>query len=256
MKNIFCILLLFLLSLVVTDSAYAQTETITPTPTKAASNNILNDLKDKIASRVAQLNLVQKKGVIGTIDTVSGTQITVTDIHDNAAIIDVDELTKFSSPSAKSSFGFSDLTKGTTIDVLGLYNKQSKHVLARFVSVITRNYYIFGQIASIDADNFIVNVISPDNKLTPVDIETITKINTYTDVLEKSSFSKLEVGKQIVVVGYHNMNNPRQILALRVTIFPNVASNPRIILPQQALSPDTTIVPSTGSGKKLTPITR
>lgn len=262
MKNIFLIsVVIFYLSFSST-FLYAQTPSPTEKPQPSVSAdpeniNILNDLKDKIASRVAQLNLVQKKGAIGIIQAVSGTQITITDTTGNNAIIDVDELTKFSSPSAKTSFGLSDLTKGTTVDILGLYNKQSKHILARFIDVSAQPKYIFGEVASINSDEFLISVISVDSTITQVSIETVTKISQYSNGnLQKSGFSKLQVEKQVIIIGYPDKNNPRNIIASRLLYFPDVPSNPRIIIPQQALDTDEPIVSSTGSGKKLTPITR
>src|SRR5579859_2417101 len=84
----------------------------TPTATVSQSEEQINNLKERIASRVAQLNLVEKKGIIGTVSDVSETQLTITDMKGDNRIVDVDELTKFSSPSAKSTFGISDITKG------------------------------------------------------------------------------------------------------------------------------------------------
>lgn len=243
----------------------ALTPTAVPSPTKPPKTteepknmNILNELKDKIASKVAELNLVQRKGIIGTVENISGTQITIIDRNEQERLVDVDELTKFASPSAKESFGISDITKGSKIDVLGLYNKQTKHTLARFVTVIITPRFIQGEIATIDGEGFVLNVISQDGQLTPVDIENVTKISIYTkaDGLEKIGFSKIEAGKHISIVGYSDKNNPKRVVATRVIIFPEAAKNPRIIIPQQALDPEEEIIPSTGSGKKLTPITR
>jgi hypothetical protein len=250
-----------------------QTCALTPTPTpveeispttapktteEPKSMGVLKDLKDQIASRVAQLNLVEKKGIIGTIQAISGTQITVTDVNNQQRFIDVDELTKFSSPTIKTSFGLSDLSKGTVIDVLGLYNKQTKHTLARFITVVTPPQFLQGEIASIDGTEFVITVISDKGTLTPVDVENITKTFLYSKDggLQKAGFSKIEAGKQIVVIGFPDKKNPKRILASRVLVFPEVAKNPRIIIPQQAINPDDEVIPSTGSGKKLTPITR
>ncbi|MBP9719000.1 MAG: hypothetical protein KBD46_00885 [Candidatus Levybacteria bacterium] len=241
-----------------------QAITVTPTvsPSPAADEekdlNVLKNLKDQIATRVAQLKLVQKKGIIGTVDTISGTQITVTDTNKQQHIIDVDELTKFSSPTEKNSFGISDLTKGTNVDVLGLYNKQTKHTLARFINVVTIPRFLQGEIASIDADEFTITVISDTGTLTTVAIENITKTFIYSkeDGLQKAGFTKIEPLKQVVVIGFSDKNNPKKIIASRVLIFPDVPKNPRIIIPQQALDPEEDVTISTGSGRKLTPIIR
>lgn len=262
MKYLYIVLAVTILFSVTAKSAFALSPTPSPTtsaPTDEPENmGVLKDLKDQIASRVAQLKLVQKKGIIGTVDEISGTQITLTDINKQQHFVDVDELTKFSSPTQKTGFGISDLTKGTKIDVLGLYNKQTKHTLARFVNVVTVPLFVQGEIASIDATAFAISVISSDGTLTPVDIENVTKTSLYSkeDGLQKAGFSKIEPFKQVVVIGFPDKNNPKRIIASRVIVFPEAAKNPRIIIPQQALDPEEEVTASTGSGKKLTPITR
>lgn len=236
-----------------------QTGNTTPTTTPKIEKDlsVLEDLKDQIASRVAQLNLVQKKGFIGTINTISGTQITITDLNNQERIINVDELTKFSSPTSKD-FGISDLSKGMTISILGIYNKQTKHTLARFLEVATIPRFLQGEIASIDATQFVIYVIDDKGTLTPVDVENVTKTSIYTkeDGLQKTGFSKIEQSKQVIVVGFSDKKDPKRIVATRVLVFPQATKNPRIIIPQEALEPQDTVTPSTGSGKKLTPIIR
>src|SRR5438874_1521245 len=95
----------------------------------------INELKTKIASTVASLNLVEKRCIIGVVSETTTSQITITDIEGNTRFADVDEITKFSSSSAKGPFGLTDLTKGTRVRVLGTYNKDTKRILARFIDV-------------------------------------------------------------------------------------------------------------------------
>src|SRR5690349_18838483 len=74
----------------------------------------INNLQERIATRVAQLKLVDHRGIIGTVTDVTQTQIALADIQGNTRFIDVDEITKFSNPSAKGTFGISDIKKGQT----------------------------------------------------------------------------------------------------------------------------------------------
>ena len=83
----------------------AKTDAATPTPTTAAYptakealdkklNEQINNLKEKIASRVSELNLVERRGMIGVISEVSGNKITLTDASGKTRFVDVDEITK------------------------------------------------------------------------------------------------------------------------------------------------------------------
>lgn len=272
MKNIL-VLIVISYFVFVTPKAFAVTTTPTPKvsptpkaapttkPTTAPLQNIdnqINDLKERIASRVAQLKLVEKKGIIGTVTDVSGTQITVVDGNNETRFIDVDEITKFSSPSAKESFGLSDITKGSKVGILGLFNKQSRRIMARFVDVMVTPVVVRGAVVAVDATEFTILLQQEDGQKKIVDIETVTKTLAYTKEtgLAKSGFSKVKEGMRILVVGFPNIKDQKRIIGSRVIIFPDLPKNPRIDIVQQALSPQETIVPSTGSGKKLTPITR
>lgn len=202
-------------------AAYA----ISPTPTDSSPTpDIINQLKDRIASRVAQLKLVERRGIIGIVEAVSNTQISVMDLHGNIRFIDVDELTKFSSQKNSDSFGISDITKGTIISALGLYNKDSKRLLSRFTNVVDLPLFIHGTIASLDKENYAFDVNYEKKKKITVDVENTTKTYTYTKDtdLVRSGFSKLAENEKVFVVGVKNLKNPDRVIGLRVIRFPEI----------------------------------
>lgn len=265
MKRIIQILFIGLaisLTVVPSFAATSPSPSVTPipsaTPTPAGGVNIdgldkqLNNLKERIASRVAQLNLVDKRGIVGTVTDTSGTQITVTDILGNTIYIDVDELTQFNSSSGKQ-IGISDIAKGSTIGALGLYNKESKRILARFIDVMTLPTLISGAITNIDKNNYAITVSTADKKDIIVEIDTITKTVVYAKDtgLTRSGFSKMQQSERVFIVGFPDSKDKTKIIASRIIRMPDVAVNPKIII----LKPDEMgVTPSTGSGVKLAPI--
>jgi len=226
---------------------------LTPEPSDSA---IINDLKERIASRVAELKLVEKKGVIGKVTEVSQTQITVSNLIGETKFVDVDELTKFSSPSAEEAFGISDISKESTIDVLGLYNKQSRRILARFIDVAIHPKSLNGYVAKKDSENYVLSIIGNDGKEILADIENTTKTLSYSREggLEKSGFSKIKEAQRIFIVGFPDKKDKKRIIATRIIVLPQIPKNPKIIAEETKLETEETSVPSTGSGKKLTPI--
>lgn len=190
----------------------------------------LNEIKERIASRVAQLNLVEKRAVIGNVQSTTTSQITLTDLQGNTRYVDVDEITKFSSPSAKGSFGISDLTKGTKVRVLGLYNKQTQRIQARFVDVITEPTRLVGEIASLDKTNFTLTLTTEDNKQKNIDIENFTKISKYTKDggIAKYGFSKLQLGDLLFVIGFPDKKDSTLLVADRILVIGDVAKDPKI----------------------------
>lgn len=267
-KNIF-ILILLLLTFLLPVQAFAVvkvTPSVTDSPTSSPKTSIidqqLNHLQQQIASRVAELNLVGKRGLIGIVTNTTASEITITDLQNNTRYIDVDELTKFSNPNVKGTFGMSDITKGTTIGALGLYNKDSKKLLARFVNVLSLPTIINGRISSLDKKNFLVYIQTQDQKNIPADIVDLTKTYSYTqaDGLKKSGFSKLQENQRITLVGFPNTKDKTHITASRIIYFPDIPPDPRIAAASPTVTPTAsitdTITPSTGSGKKLVPIVK
>lgn len=232
----------------------------TPTPNPTSQNvteklsNQINDLKDKIASRVAQLKLVEKKGFVGTIKDASSTQLTVTDMAGEDRAIDVDEITKFTS-SGDDSFGVSDLKKGMKVSIIGLYNKDSERLLARFINTYTLPLYLSGTISEVNKTDYTITLAMEDGKSYLVDIESVTKTNSFDkeNNSEKSGFSQVEKGTRAFVIGYPDKKEANRMVATRILLFPTLPKDPKVVVVPNAVNP-TTAVTSSGSGKKLTPI--
>jgi hypothetical protein len=258
-KQLFIIISVLLLAF----PASVAAQTSTPSPTKPEPSVTANEtldkklseqiknLQEKIASRVSELNLVERRGMIGVISEVSGNKITLTDIAGKTRFVDVDEITKFSSVSAKGSFGLSDLKKGTRISTLGLYNKQSKRILARFINTTVDPIFINGAISNLDSENFYATITTPDGKQIKLDVQTTTKTVTYDeDGLTKAGFSKLEIGNRVAAIGFPDKKDPNLIVANRIVVLPTLAKNPKIIISMP--SPTEEITP-TKAVKKVTP---
>ncbi len=236
-----------------TKTVFGQTATSKPTVSSGEKlMDEINNLREKVASKVAELNLVEKRGAYLTVSEVSGNKITGNDLNDSTRLIDVDELTKFASGSSKT-FGISDITKDTRIGIIGLYNKQSKRILARFITTETLPVFISGIVTEIDKTNFTITVKSEDKKSTTVDIENITKTSTYSkeDGLTKLGFSKLNVSDRAYVVGFQNLEDNNRVSATRILIFPESPKNPNIEVTQASSDSfdKTTATPT----KKVTP---
>lgn len=259
MKKFLFIIIISVIFFFSAPAIFAQSPTPTSTPTSEKVTEKLSDqitkLKEKIATRVAQLKLVEKRGIAGTVKEVTGTQLILTDVNGKNRLVDVDEITKFSSPSAKNSFGLSDLKPGTTISVIGIYNKDSKRLLARFIKAISLPMMVSGSISAIDKANFTITIAMEEGKKYLIDIETITRTTSYIDTeATKSGFSKLQNGDRVIVIGYVNKKEANRMVATRVLVFPDLPKNPNVIVAPDALETDDEIVTSTGSGKKLTPL--
>src|SRR5581483_5090958 len=154
----------------------------------------------------AQLKLVEKRGIMGTVTDVSDTQLTLKDVKGDTRFVDVDELTKFiGTTKSGEALGISDIKKGQDVGVMGLYNKQSRRILARVIEIKVNPKMLGGSIATIDSDNFIIHVATDNGDQVQVEFETTTKTVSFTKSggkLVRSGFSKLLVGESVFVVGF------------------------------------------------------
>ncbi len=251
MKNKLFITLIFITA----GFIFVQTiNAATLTPTQPTIKNQIDELKTKIASKVAELNLVEKRGIIGVVTASSDTQITLSDINNNVRIVDVDEITKFFSSNSKT-FGISDIKTGTRLGILGLYNKQSRRILARQVNELTTEAkIIFGGVSVLDSKNFEITLIKENEQKIVIEVADLTKTYSYSSGnLVKFGFSKIKLTNTALAIGFTDKNDPNKILATRLIILPDVDLTSRINL---APSVAPSIPPSTGSGMKLFPIKR
>jgi len=202
--------------------------TLTPTPEDKTAK--IDQLITNIASHVAQLDLVEKRGIIGKVTDVANTQITLTDSQDNTRFVDVDELTNFSDPSANEAFGISDITSDMTVGILGLYNKESRRILARFVNVITVPTIIHGGVTAINNEDFSLDITTEEGKQIIVDVENLTRTYSYTqeDDYIKSGFSKIKENSNIIVIGFMNKNEEGRLTSTRIIFFPEIPPNPKV----------------------------
>lgn len=226
-------ILLIILSLLITMApsvSYAQTASpsakpkVATSPTSIGDSSQIEKIKDLVASRVAELKLVEKRGILGTVTNTTSTQITLTDINNNRKIIDIDEITKFSDPESKE-FGISDIKKGDVIGVIGLLNKGSDHLLARFVNTVSSIPTFFdGIIIDVDKRNFVITAVDENGNKKLLDIETSTKLYSFTKETDeiKSGFSKILPGQRIYAAGFPDSKVASQLNVDRLTHFPEL----------------------------------
>lgn len=231
MKFLLILFVIFTVAFPANSVAQTKTPTNSAIPTSDEIQKInakVDELKDKVASRVAQLKLVERRGTIGTVESVSDTQITVNDLNNKRRIIDVDELTKFSS-NENDSFGISDIKKGSKISSIGLYNKESQRLLARFVNEISIPLFLHGVISAKDEDEFTITLSTEDGTNYIIDFEKITKSFVYSEgELNDSGFTKIQIDQNAIISGYTDPDEENRVTASRIITFTDLPKNPKI----------------------------
>lgn len=256
MKKTTLFLVIILLFIVLTVPSFAQEDptsiptkkvTATSIPTKEKSK--IDEIKEKIASTVAELNLVSKKSLVGKISKIEKEQLTI-ERDEQPSIIDVDELTVYRTIAAngkETEKSFSDFNIGDSLVAIGLHNKESRRLLARIVIVKKIPLAVRGIVVEVDIKGGTITIEDKrKNQNFVIDIEASTKTNNYTPAtgITKSGLSKIEIGQRAHVYGLPNTDEENRIIALRILLLPDkiaeVTKSPKPVATESASKPSAT----------------
>lgn len=220
------IAVLFIQSVALT---YAQTNDSSPA---ASVTKILTDedaeiksLKDKIATKVAELREKNNKAVSGFVTKISGSVITIKNENGLEYSIKLDEaLTKYYriAGTQKKEIEQSDIETGLFLIVTGV--EHDRTVTANIVYIDEKFLTKSGSITEVDKENFTLSVTSTDQDPYILNIETVTKqqmMNVKTLAVEKSGFSKIKEGDTIhFVVKKKGNEKDNTYSAIKILIIP------------------------------------
>jgi hypothetical protein len=233
------ILSLFVLfySLSMGTHAHAVTSSPAPSPTAQATssatpagdddsslNKTVQSLKDKIEDKVEQMNKKSKKIVKGYISSIKDSTIQIKSESDVSYTITLDDtITTIQSASVsdQDELEQSDLVKDDYILVSGPIIENQ--ISANLIYVQTQYIVIQGQITSINRESFTIDVLTLDKDSYTLDIDDKTKqvlMNSKTLALEKSGFSKFQVGDNIHAVLIKPKGEVKTVQTIRTLIIP------------------------------------
>lgn len=235
-KNIIIIGLAISYAFSFVTQAHAVTP-LTPSPTVQATssatpsesedttlNKTVQSLKDKIENKVEQMNKKSRKIVKGYISSIKDSTIQLkseTDVAYTVTLDDTITTIKTASVADQDELEISDLAKDDYILVSGpLIENQ---ISANLIFVQTQYKVIQGQITSINKDSFTVDVLTLDKDAFTLDIEDKTKqvlMNSKTLALEKSGFSKFQVGDNVHAVIIKPAQDAKTVQTVRTLIIP------------------------------------
>ena len=227
MKKI--IIILFFL-LIFSGSVYAQTLTPSPaqsliTPTKSQEQIDTETLKEKVASKVAELREKNNKAVSGYISEKSDSQVKIKRAGNEEYLVRIDkDLTKFYqiAGTQKKEVNYATFKKDSYILVEGVINE--KEVDANALYLDEEFFVASGMVTEVNSDEFYIRVAGNDKENYTLDVETFTKedmVNIKTLALEKIAFSKIKEGDTIHFIAKQGLEKePNRFPAQRILIIP------------------------------------
>lgn len=238
---IFSLFLFFTLGASIIKEVYSQTKTASPSvtmasPTISAEDKEINSLKEKIATKVAELREKNNIAVSGEIQKISKNSIFIKTKNEKEYEVKIDDtLTKYFQIIGlqKKEIKLSDLEKGDYIIATGVIN--DKTVTANFVYTDEQYLVMSGKIAEVNKDSYYLKVATSEKDDITLDIETLTKmmlLNIKTIELERAGFSKLKEGDTIHFV-VKITNSLRQLADGGDTQVNRYSAQKLLIIPQE-----------------------
>lgn len=224
MKRLSLLTLLTLLTLLPATKVGAA-----PEATPTANIKQIEDLKERLATKVAQLRQSQRKAIAGTVKTVSVSTATIETKTKDVKIELTDDITIIQYLKGKrTKLAVDDLAKGDNVVVFGEYDATLDLLKAKVIFIqATQPERLAGTVTAVDTKEFTVSLATPEGKTVIVDIEKTTKMNLWDgQKLTKGGFSKIVAGDTIHLVGAAVPKKENRLSAIRILDIGNVTNTP------------------------------
>ncbi len=191
----------------------------TVTPTK---NKQVEDLKERLATKVAQLRQSERRAVYGTVKATTISTVTIETTGKDIKIELTDDIKVFQMLKGKrTALTIEDVAKNDVVTVFGEWDTAVEVLKAKVIFIqntVDTNQRIFGTITEVKKTDYTLIVETKEKKQYTVDFETGTKTSVWTKEkgIEKGGFSKLPVGDAVLIVGSPVAKKEDRISAARI----------------------------------------
>lgn len=196
----------------------------TPEATDDSTLDKINLLKEKVASKVAQLQKVIQFAADGSVTKIEQEILTFNPDGEEKTVTTDDE-TRYLSRNIRlktTTAELDDLAVNDNVTILGSEQIGTDLVTAKLIIKTPRVVFFTGVIEEVDSDSGTFTIKEKDSKYI-FDYEVYTQSMLYnreTEKLESVGFSKLEKNQQLQSLAVPQKNSENRFTALRFVIIP------------------------------------
>lgn len=248
MKHVVALSLLFpiIVSFTTTVVAIDATDTATSDTNKTKQ---IEELKERLATKVAQLRQTQRKALFGNVKSVSLTSITIETKTKDVKIELSDPVTVIDSVDGKRTKRTTDdIKNGSIVCVFGEYDASLDLMKAKAIIIQKEPpSRVSGTVSAIDKKEYTITLVNTAGPMYIIDIERTTKTMMWEKEkgLYKGGFSKVEIGNTIFVTGTKVPKKENRVSAERILDVGNMGSVPHSPQETPASSETPTATPPT-----------
>jgi len=235
MKKLILIAILFLFP--VGTLAVEASPTATAVPVK---NKQVEDLKERLATKVAQLRQTERRAIYGTVKVTTISTFTIETTSKDVKIELTDDIKVFQMLKGKrTALTTEDVAKGDVVSVFGDWDTAVEVLKAKVIFIHNSNETmtrVFGTITESKKTDYTITMESKDGKTYVIDFETATKTSVWSKDkgIEKGGFSKLIAADTIVVIGTPVPKKENRISAMRILTLGNLTGEKPTATPTPA----------------------
>lgn len=230
--------------------AQGASASATTTEQTATASADIENLKARLATKVAELRSVVKRAISGPLKTISLTSATIETKTKDIKIELTDDVSVAQNIKGKrTSLTADDLSEKDMVTVFGAYDETLELLKAQYIFIENGPPpdRVAGVVADVDAEDFVLTINTPEGRSIQVDVERATTTNTWTkeNGIEKSGFSKITVGDTVHVRGTTNLKKANRLTASRILSLGNItgAAATQVVTPTPSLTPSSTPTP-------------
>ncbi|MDP1722477.1 MAG: hypothetical protein Q8L37_04680 [Candidatus Gottesmanbacteria bacterium] len=226
--------------------------------TASATTKKIEDLKDRLATKVAELRQTSRRAIVGTVKSTSITSFVVETKTKDIKIELMDEIKVIQYLKGKRTIlTGEDIAKGDLVAVFGEHDATLDLLKATIVVIQSRSpERISGTVSARDDTEFTLTITTPQGQTMMIDIEKATKTlawNREKKEIIKSGFSKITVGATVHIVGFPVPKKENRMSADRILDLGNLASPADLAIPSTPTPTEKQASPSAAATKKPTP---
>ena len=252
--------MLFMIALLSANKAVlavdATSPSITPTPVSDKQKQI-DDLKERLATKVAELRQTQRRALFGTVKSTSVSTVTVETNTKDVKIELTDDIKVFQIiKGVRTTLTTDNLDKGDAVVVFGEYDTTLDFLKGKVIFIQNvLHERTSGTVSDVNKTDFAIAIQTPEGRSIIVDIEKATKIllrgadNTAT----KGGFSKITIGDTVHIVGTPVLKKDNRISGLRILDLGNLSGSTPAITETPKATPTPTKKSSVKSSPTSTP---
>jgi hypothetical protein len=214
-------------------AVFAATPTASPSGVKKDTQIKIDTLKERLATKVAELKKTSPKALYGSVTQTSISTLTVDTAQKAVKIELYDDIGVYQILKGKrTKLAVDDVAKNDIVTIFGEYDETLDIVTASyiFIEASSEPKRIHGFITSIDKKTNMFVLKGVDGTNYTIDVESATKTQEWTGDggVVKSGFSKLVVGNFVSIWGTEDEKIPDQYEAIRILL---IKSDTQVVNP-------------------------